>query len=102
MPRNFPRYQGYARVTVTTTSQTLAELLTTAGALGGAIPAQCDLVWIQPETGDVRMRADGVAPTSTSGTIILQDQSWPLAGSVGNCRLIAAASTTVSLTFEGD
>jgi hypothetical protein len=99
--RNFGSSKGYAQVTVTTTAQTLAELLTAADELGGAIPEGADVVWIQPETTAIRFRADGTAPTSSVGWPIAPEQGWPVGGKLEAIELIAASSVTVNLEFQG-
>ena len=91
---------SYVQITVTTSNTSLASLVTTAG---GSIPSGSTLAFITPETGVVRYRCDGTAPTSSVGQPIQVNQSWPVQGyqSILNCNLIAAANTTVSIEFRG-
>jgi hypothetical protein len=88
---------GYAQVTVTAAAQTLAQLL------GTSIPAGAMAVYVTPETGSIRMRADGVAPTTSVGQPIQQLQSWPVSGAAAldAMQIIASTATIVSFEFRG-
>lgn len=88
---------AYASATVTGSAQTLAQL-------GVTIPAWATMAFVTPETGAIRYRCDGTAPTSAVGQPIAQGQNWPIAGltSLNSAQLIAqSGSATVSIEFRG-
>ena len=91
----------YAQVTVTTAAQSLSALVQAAGLPG--IPTWATMAFITPETGAIRYRCDGTAPTSSVGQPVQAQQSFPIQGatSLSAAQLIAAASTTVSIEFRG-
>lgn len=97
---NFPVPKGYAQVTVTTSSQSINQLLTTAAWYFTSIPAGTRGVTLQPE-GDIRWRDDGVAPTATVGMKIVTNQGWVYGGDASLIRLIASGNTVLNIYFEG-
>lgn len=87
------KHRSYAQVTVTTSAALLSALTT--------IPAGATAVLITPETGSVRYRCDGTDPTASVGQPIASGTSWPVQGAavIAALKLIASASTTVSVEF---
>ncbi|WCT78863.1 hypothetical protein [Novosphingobium humi] len=88
---------AYYQVTVSAAAKTLAQLI------GAAVPDWATMAFITPETGSIRYRCDGNAPTATVGQPVGSGQSWPLTGAsaLAAAQLIAAADTTVSIEFRG-
>jgi hypothetical protein len=96
---------GVAGVSVTATANTLVQLLTAAGALGGAIPAGARIVYLQPRGGDIRY-ADGAQSPSTGaaglGIDIYDRVAWPYYGNLSAIKLVAVTGATpVTLAFYG-
>jgi len=87
----------YYQVSVTTSAQNLATLIS------GTIPKGATAVYITPEGGSIRYRADGTPPTTSVGQPIAQGQSWPITGpaALAAIQLIAPIATIVSLEFRG-
>jgi hypothetical protein len=88
---------AYAQVSVTTAAQALT-------ALGVTIPAWATMAFIVPESGALRYRCDGTAPTTSNGMPIAQGQAWPIQGatSLAALQLVAQAGTvSVSIEFRG-
>jgi hypothetical protein len=90
--------ETYFQVTVTNAAQTLS-------ALGATIPSWAEFVFVTPETGAIRYRCDGTAPTAGVGQPIAQGQAWPVQGlpSLQAASLISqsGSNVTVSLEFRG-
>jgi hypothetical protein len=88
---------AYYQANVVASASTLSTLI------GTAIPSWATMVFITPETGAIRYRADGTAPTSAIGQPVAQGQSWPLQGvaTLAAAQFIASATTTVSIEFRG-
>jgi hypothetical protein len=90
----------YGQITVTTSAQTLSALLAAASP-SVILPPWATLVLLTPETGSIRYRADGTAPTSGVGQPVAQSTSWPVQGGFSAMQLIAASSVTVSVEIRG-
>ena len=89
---------AYFQITVTGTATSLATLI------GAAIPSWAAFAFVTPETGAIRYRADGTAPTASVGQPIAQGQSWPMQGlpTLSAASLISqSGSVTVSVEFRG-
>ena len=86
----------YAQVSVGTGAQTLAQLAVT-------IPPWAQMVFVTAETGAIRYRCDGTAPTSSVGQPIAQNTPWPIMGpnAIAAAQFIAGSAITVSLEFRG-
>ncbi len=88
--------KGYFQVSVNA-----AVLLETA--LATVVPPGARFVWINPESGSIRFRDDGVNPTTTIGYLLDAGVHWPCGiVDLRELRLIGVAgATTVNLTFYG-
>jgi hypothetical protein len=86
----------YAQVSVGASAQTLAQL-------GVTIPPWAQMVNVTAETGAIRYRCDGVAPTASIGQPIAQNTPWQIKGpnAIAATQFIAGSATTVSLEFRG-
>lgn len=80
---------GTARVTVTTSSQTLAALV------GGTIPAGAVTAEIQADGGTVRLRRDGGTPTSTLGYRLDDGAEKLIDTPLADVRLISGGASSV-------
>lgn len=80
---------GTSRVTVTTSSQTLAALI------GTAIPVGATTCEIQADGGSIRLRRDGIAPTSTVGYRIDDGVEKMVDTALADVRLISAGGASV-------
>lgn len=87
------KQRSYAQITVTGTAALLSALAT--------IPSWATAVLITPESGSIRYRCDGTAPTASVGQPISSGTSWPVQGAavIAAMQLIASSSTTVSVEF---
>lgn len=85
---------GYAQANVSTA-------VTLAAAYGAAIPTGARLVYLQPESCDLRWRDDGAAPTTAIGRRIYQGTDYPYNGALAALRLasITGAACIVNITF---
>lgn len=89
---------AYYQVSVTATAATLAALIATS------VPSWATMAFITPETGALRYRADGTAPTTSVGQPIAQGQAWPVQGgaALAQMQVISqSGSVTVSIEFRG-
>jgi len=86
----------YYQVTVGNTAKSLS-------GLSVPVPPWATIAFITPETGSLRYRCDGTAPTSTVGQPIASGQAWSIHGqkALAALQLIAASNTTVSVEFRG-
>jgi hypothetical protein len=70
-------------------------------AMGFAIPIGATLVYIQPESGDLKFTDDGSTPTTTRGMRIYAGVAWPYVGTLSALKLVSqsGAAVTVNLSF---
>ena len=60
------------------------------------VPGPGEAVSIQAELGDLRVRFDGVDPTSSVGQLIIQGSTCYFAGDLSRVRLIEVDNTAVA------
>lgn len=80
---------GTYRVTVTTSSQTLAQLIATD------IPAGAVTCEIQPDGGTIRVRRDALAPTTTLGLRVDDGVEKLIDTPLGDVRAISGGASSV-------
>ena len=80
---------GTFRVSVTTASQTLAQLINTA------IPAGAVTCEIQPDGGTIRIRRDALAPTTTLGLRVDDGVEKLIDTPLSDVRAISAGASNV-------
>lgn len=76
--------RGYQQLTSFSTVQTLI------------VPDGCYFALIQPETNDVRVRDDGVAPTATVGQRLYVGQMFKYTGGPAGLKALQIIPTTAS------
>jgi len=81
---------GYFSVSVGASAQTLSALI------GASLPSGARLVYIEPESGDIRFRDDGTAPTASTGIRVYSGVAWPYNGNLSSIELIAVSAVTVA------
>ena len=98
---------GHQSVTVTSTAQTLAALLTSAGGVIAAIPAGTKLVYLQPRADGIRYAHAGSTPTlavdaTGIGTALFEGAQYPLRlADFATLKLVASSNTVLSIEFRG-
>jgi len=60
------------------------------------VPGPGEAVAIQAELGDLRVRFDGIAPTSSVGQLIIEGSTCYFAGDLSRVRLIETEITSVA------
>lgn len=84
-----------ATVTVTDTSQSLAQLWT--AATGAALPTAALVAELQPQGGSVRLRRSGQAVSGSTGRLLLDSDVMIVDTPLADLRLIRAAGANVAL-----
>ena len=87
---------AYYQSNVTSNTATLSTLI------ANTVPTWATMVYVTPETGGIRYRADGVAPTSSLGQPVAVNQSWPIqsAAALAAAQFISQNSSNVVVSFE--
>jgi hypothetical protein len=84
---------GCAQVAVTSTAQTLAQLLATAFTAGtskiSAVPTGARMVLVLVENANVRWTDDGQAPTAGYGMLATSTQEFQYSGDLSAIQFIA-------------
>lgn len=66
----------------------------------GTIPPGTKVALIQPETKDIRWRDDGTNPTTTTGMILVANDTLLYSGTMSAFKMIEVAATgKVNITF---
>ncbi len=93
----------YCQIAVTPTATSLASLLASGGC--ASIRGWATLAFVTPEastTVAIRYRADGTAPTASTGQPIAGYQSWPMQGlpTLEGASVISATGSNVIVDVE--
>jgi hypothetical protein len=94
---------GFALLTVTTTAQTLNQMLAAAAVASPptsqltAVPAGARIALILAESSNVRYIDDGQTPTAGYGMLLVNGQEFSYSGNLSAIRFIAANASTSAL-----
>lgn len=89
-----PIQGGFSQDTVSTTAQEIS-------AIADISPNTVDYVDITIEGGDLRYRADGIAPTPTTGRILYDKATYRLAKfEASKAQVIRDSETAVDVTVQ--
>lgn len=84
-----------ATVTVTDTSQSLAQLWT--AATGAALPTAALVAELQPQGGSVRLRRSGQTVSASTGRLLMDGDVMTVDTPLADLRLIRSGSANVTL-----
>jgi hypothetical protein len=85
-----------SRIALGTYPISVTTAVSLATAIGTAMPTGATRADIQPQTGNLMMREDGTAPTTSVGILISSTVSWPTTASLSQIQIASQSGAAVT------